>query len=203
MVYKKYVKRGGKTFGPYYYESYRDVNGKVKTRYLENYKPRGISSFSRASKKNVVGVGKYVLVFALVALLGFFAYSTFNSDNSSFSGKVVFDENISSDIPGSVDSSPNINETIVPPVVDETLGVVDETIIIPVVNETIIEIINNETINETIIIPVVNETINETTNETVANETINNEAINNETVILENIISGEFNVTTTKARIVI
>ncbi|MEI6058611.1 MAG: hypothetical protein WCP89_02460, partial [archaeon] len=73
--------------------------------------------------------------------------------------------------------------------------VVNETIIIPVVNETIA----NETINETIITPISNET----TNETVASEIINNEAINNETVILDNIISGEFNVTTTKARIVI
>ena len=35
MVYKRYIKKGGKTFGPYYYESYRD-GGKVKTRYVEN-----------------------------------------------------------------------------------------------------------------------------------------------------------------------
>ncbi len=33
MVYKKYIKKGGKTFGPYYYESYRE-NGKVKTRFI-------------------------------------------------------------------------------------------------------------------------------------------------------------------------
>ena len=38
MVYEKFIKRGGKTFGPYYYESYRDGKGNVKTRYLENYK---------------------------------------------------------------------------------------------------------------------------------------------------------------------
>ena len=35
MVYKKYIKRGGKTFGPYYYESYRDADGNVKTRYVD------------------------------------------------------------------------------------------------------------------------------------------------------------------------
>lgn len=34
MVYKKYIQRGGKKFGPYYYESYRDKDGKVKTRYV-------------------------------------------------------------------------------------------------------------------------------------------------------------------------
>jgi len=33
MVYKKYIKRGEKTFGPYLYENYRE-NGKTKTRYL-------------------------------------------------------------------------------------------------------------------------------------------------------------------------
>ncbi len=89
MVYKKYVKRGGKTFGPYYYESYRDSDGKVKTRYLENYKPRGISAFSKVSKKNVTGFGKYVLVFALVALLGFFAYSMIFQNYRGFTGYVV------------------------------------------------------------------------------------------------------------------
>src|SRR3989344_7410693 len=38
MVYKRYVKRGGKIFGPYYYESYRDKDGKTKSLYLPDYK---------------------------------------------------------------------------------------------------------------------------------------------------------------------
>ena len=33
MVHKKFIKRGGKVYGPYYYHSYRE-NGKVKKRYL-------------------------------------------------------------------------------------------------------------------------------------------------------------------------
>ena len=33
MVYKKYIKRGNKVFGPYYYESYRS-KGKVKKIYI-------------------------------------------------------------------------------------------------------------------------------------------------------------------------
>jgi len=33
MVHKKYIKRGGKVFGPYYYESYRDGD-KVKKVYI-------------------------------------------------------------------------------------------------------------------------------------------------------------------------
>ena len=38
MVYKRYIKKrvNGeiKTFGPYYYESYRDNNGIARTRYV-------------------------------------------------------------------------------------------------------------------------------------------------------------------------
>ena len=37
MVYKKYIKRGSKIFGPYYYKSYRE-NGKVKTRFISGPK---------------------------------------------------------------------------------------------------------------------------------------------------------------------
>jgi len=33
MVYKRYIKRGGKTFGPYYYHSVRAKNGKIKSVY--------------------------------------------------------------------------------------------------------------------------------------------------------------------------
>lgn len=35
MAYKKYIHKGGKKFGPYYYESYRDDSGKVKKDMLE------------------------------------------------------------------------------------------------------------------------------------------------------------------------
>ncbi|MDP4012424.1 MAG: hypothetical protein Q8R00_02355 [Candidatus Nanoarchaeia archaeon] len=33
-MYKKYVKKGDKKLGPYYYESVREKNGKIKTVYL-------------------------------------------------------------------------------------------------------------------------------------------------------------------------
>jgi len=39
MVYKKYIKRGEKTFGPYYYESYREGD-KVKTRFVSGPKKK-------------------------------------------------------------------------------------------------------------------------------------------------------------------
>jgi hypothetical protein len=40
MVYKKYIIRKGKRFGPYYCESYRDKDGKVKTRFVSGPKKR-------------------------------------------------------------------------------------------------------------------------------------------------------------------
>jgi len=49
MVYKKYIKRNGKTFGPYYYESYRE-DGKVKTRFISG--PSTEKKNKKVSKPN-------------------------------------------------------------------------------------------------------------------------------------------------------
>src|SRR3989344_7280238 len=38
MVYKRYIKRDGKTFGPYYYESYRDEKGRTRTKLVSQPK---------------------------------------------------------------------------------------------------------------------------------------------------------------------
>ncbi|MEK6817518.1 MAG: hypothetical protein AABX80_01830, partial [Nanoarchaeota archaeon] len=40
MVYKRYIKRDGKLFGPYYYESYRDENGIPRSKKIEPSKGR-------------------------------------------------------------------------------------------------------------------------------------------------------------------
>ncbi|MBR9704685.1 hypothetical protein GOV12_04685 [Candidatus Pacearchaeota archaeon] len=39
MAYKRYFYKNKKKFGPYYYESYRDENGKVKKRYIGTKNP--------------------------------------------------------------------------------------------------------------------------------------------------------------------
>ncbi|MBT3985782.1 hypothetical protein HOE91_05795 [archaeon] len=39
MAYKRYFYRNGKKFGPYYYESYRDEDGKVKKKYIGTTNP--------------------------------------------------------------------------------------------------------------------------------------------------------------------
>ena len=61
MVYKKYVKRGGKLHGPYYYESYRDENGRVVSRYLKDYKDN--------SKIKKIFYYAFIFMFLLIFLL--------------------------------------------------------------------------------------------------------------------------------------
>ncbi|MFH1358784.1 MAG: LamG domain-containing protein, partial [archaeon] len=48
MVFKRYIKRGGKVYGPYYYKSYRDKNGIVRKKYL------GITDPTKDKKKNII-----------------------------------------------------------------------------------------------------------------------------------------------------
>jgi hypothetical protein len=43
MAHKRFFYRKDKKFGPYYYESYRDENGKVKKRYLGTTDPDKLS----------------------------------------------------------------------------------------------------------------------------------------------------------------
>jgi parallel beta-helix repeat protein len=70
LVYKKYIKRGGKTFGPYYFKSVRDKNGKVKSVYLgsENPSRRSLPTLSLAV---------LLVLFFVLGTLGFFAYQGF------------------------------------------------------------------------------------------------------------------------------
>jgi len=87
MAYKRYVKRGGKVCGPYYYESYRDKNGKVKKRYIGTIKPH--------SKKHVVPTHKksktnkrhkqlqLILTVTLVALILIIAFNLYNNQISN------------------------------------------------------------------------------------------------------------------------
>jgi len=58
MVFKKYIKRkvNGelKRFGPYYYENYRDKNGKVCTRYLGPVAPKKVTDQTQAKKREEI-----------------------------------------------------------------------------------------------------------------------------------------------------
>ncbi len=71
MVYKKYIKKKGKTFGPYYYESYRDKDGKVKTRYLGETLPKKYTKekTKKHNKKSKVTTKKTKWLYLLPALV--------------------------------------------------------------------------------------------------------------------------------------
>lgn len=75
MVYKRYIYKKGKKHGPYYYESYRDKDGKTRSRYLPNYKPeRAVTSHSVGKKKFISHPMIFVLLIAIVAIVLGVAY---------------------------------------------------------------------------------------------------------------------------------
>lgn len=77
MVHKKYIKRGKKVFGPYYYENYRE-NGVTKTRYLGTTLKKEKTK-RKTSKKNswTKKLFPFIGIVVLVSLL-FFSYSFFS-----------------------------------------------------------------------------------------------------------------------------
>ncbi len=92
MVYKRYIKRGEKLCGPYYYESYRDENGKVVSKYLPNYKPpvkiTGITKSSEEFLKNkrfLIVLGTILIIFILLVI----GHLSYNLRNGKTTGKAV------------------------------------------------------------------------------------------------------------------
>ncbi|MFH1802555.1 MAG: LamG domain-containing protein [archaeon] len=81
MVTERYIRRGGKDYGPYYYESYRDSSGSVKKRYLPDYKP----------PVEHKGIKLFVAVVAAVALLLlFFVFLNQQWGHHGLTGNVVY-----------------------------------------------------------------------------------------------------------------
>ncbi len=84
MVYKRYIKRKGKVFGPYYYESYRDEKGRTKTKLVSPPKKNTLKGINKFSVKLI-----YVLiVLFLVLTVSFLVLSskkTFDSNLESLS----------------------------------------------------------------------------------------------------------------------
>ncbi|MBA7666721.1 hypothetical protein ES703_74802 [subsurface metagenome] len=73
MVYKKYIKRGGKSYGPYKYHS-RKINGKVITEYL--------GKADEKSKKNKT------LIFLIIGFILLFSFFVLNY--KSMTGFAIF-----------------------------------------------------------------------------------------------------------------
>ena len=70
MAYKRFVKRDGKTFGPYYYESYRDGEH-VRKRYIGRLDERKESDRTFISEKNLVSF--LFLAILIIGFINFFA----------------------------------------------------------------------------------------------------------------------------------
>ncbi|NMB66447.1 hypothetical protein GYA25_00060, partial [Candidatus Woesearchaeota archaeon] len=82
MVYKKYIKKGGKIFGPYLYENYR-VNGVTKTRYL--------GPSPTISKSKNLGSNKKRLFFSLILFLAVISFAFFFYFPNKMTGKATVD----------------------------------------------------------------------------------------------------------------
>src|SRR3989339_438590 len=88
MVYKRYIKKKvngeWKTFGPYYYESYRDSNGITKTRYI--LEPKKITKLRTVTEKIYRGSRKLFVVLGILCLV---VLSFFLLSNIDLTGKAV------------------------------------------------------------------------------------------------------------------
>ncbi|MFW6283558.1 MAG: hypothetical protein ACOC1P_05925, partial [Minisyncoccales bacterium] len=76
MVYKKYIKRDGKFYGPYYYRSYKK-NGRVYTEYIGKDEEKNNSEDSFDKKKDNKNSFRFIipLVFVLLFILAFFSFN--------------------------------------------------------------------------------------------------------------------------------
>jgi len=77
MVHKKYIKKRGKVFGPYYYENYRE-NGKTKTKYLGTKPPKETQKNLRVNPKT------YFLIILGLLIISTFAYYLTKSEVTEY-----------------------------------------------------------------------------------------------------------------------
>ena len=64
-MYKRYIKKGGKVFGPYYYESYRDIHGITRTRFVSGPENEN-KKFKLNPSKLLLILGIFLLVMVLL-----------------------------------------------------------------------------------------------------------------------------------------
>ncbi|MFH1289797.1 MAG: thrombospondin type 3 repeat-containing protein, partial [Nanoarchaeota archaeon] len=93
MVYKKYIKRGNKLHGPYYYESYRDEYGRIKKRYLgTSFGEKSV--WKRKEFFLVLGLIVVLLAFGSLRLTGFVALEpgAVSRSSESITGEVFLED---------------------------------------------------------------------------------------------------------------
>src|SRR3989338_5185284 len=202
MSYKRVVKKKGKSYGPYVYESYRDSDGKVKKRYLGKVEDKKKLSSS------------FIFLFCLLLIVG--SYTTdFLVNDGSISKNVIskitgfsveegdFVESVSESVQVQEEDNdgPIIEEEqkVFEEVEEESdssnveqINLVDEQ----AVEEEIIVGGEIEETNETIIdeqneiYEVINETLLEESNETEVNESSAVGGFSNETISNETFLNG-------------
>ena len=69
MAYKRYFYRNGKRFGPYFYESYRDSNGKVKKRYVGTKNPDEEKDLKEKKSKQINLRSRFKLLLGCLILI--------------------------------------------------------------------------------------------------------------------------------------
>jgi len=85
MVHKRYIKRGKKLHGPYYYESYRDEEGKTRKRYLGKGKSE---KFLNLTQKRIL----FLYLFLGLLIVSLFLFPSFQE---RITGEVVYNTPIS------------------------------------------------------------------------------------------------------------
>ncbi|MEK6918145.1 MAG: S8 family serine peptidase [Nanoarchaeota archaeon] len=75
MVFKRYIHRNGKKFGPYYYESYRDKDGIKRTRYVPDYESgRAVTHNNNLFRKHstlFILLGTIIIIFLSISFLSY------------------------------------------------------------------------------------------------------------------------------------
>jgi len=166
MVYKKYIKRNGKFYGPYIYNS-RRVNGKV------------ISEYHGAGKKDYRRFAFFILGILVLAVS---VFAILNS-NGKISGNVVADNQISSQPENVLTNEsgtiiyPSVYFTLIlnPAATPEKTPIVPETNNIPKQDNSTPEI--NTPSTEPVVNPVqtnLSENFNQTTTSTISNPQVQN-----------------------------
>ena len=159
MVYKKYICRDGKKFGPYYFKSVRTKNGKVKSLYLGKEKP--------SNNFRILPILLGILF--LFSFLGYFSYNAFLTAEIPAQEELKIDEIVE---PVVEESSQEIIQEIIveeniPPIIeinDSELEIVmndsigDNITNVIEINDSELEIIGNDSIDVNISLEELNET---------------------------------------------
>ncbi|MEM4271630.1 MAG: hypothetical protein QXD13_00885, partial [Candidatus Pacearchaeota archaeon] len=203
MVHKRYVRKGGKVFGPYYYQSYRE-NGIAKKKYLgPSFSENKVVPQSNFKNNSVI---LPLIIFAALVIAGFLLYSqlttkaTLDIDanyamNEKLSGKlsIAIEEGDSIQKDALIEISLEKNEEVI----SETTKTIEEFLngqIMPVEVTSIEQVCENVSVggttevctNETITIQnCVNETTTNENNEIIVNEVCVPEEVANQTCVLQ------------------